>query len=60
MTDKLLDDLIKEIESWDRGDQIRISLANDGDGHFDFMGFTVTERGRASLVAVIEKHLART
>jgi len=52
----LLETLVSTIEHWSNGDQVRISYAYDGDGHFDFMGVTVEKPGRDELAAVLKAH----
>jgi len=45
-----------EIESWKEHD-LDVHLANDGDGYFDFVGFTVGKDARTRLSALLTKML---
>jgi hypothetical protein len=47
--------IVKMIEGWRDGVEIKVEYANDGDGRYDFMGFTVTKEGKADIKALIEQ-----
>lgn len=44
------------IEGWGDGVEFRARCANDGDGHFDFMGLKIYEEGRKQLVSFLHEH----
>jgi hypothetical protein len=54
--EELVRAICDEIESWKEHD-LDVHLANDGDGYFDFVGFTVGKDARTRLSALLTKML---
>jgi hypothetical protein len=53
-----IDELVKAISEMIEGwgdDQLHAGYANDGEGHFDFVGFKMRDAGRAELREVLRK-----